>query len=103
MKATPPKRILVIDDEPQILNFLKELFQPGGGHVHQASSGTEGIEKIERERNDVILTDLRMPDADGIEVLRTAKKIQSNAEGVLMTAYGTNDSAIEAIQTGPTH
>jgi len=103
MKATPPKRILVIDDEPQILGFLKELFQSGGWDVHQASSGTEGIEKIERDRYDVILTDLRMPGADGIEVLRTAKKIQPDAEVVLMTAYGTVDSAIEAMRGGAFH
>jgi DNA-binding NtrC family response regulator len=103
MKATPPKRILVIDDEPQILGFLKELFELGGWYVSGASSGTEGIEKIEQERYDVILTDLKMPGADGIEVLRTAKKIQSDAEVVLMTAYGTVDSAIEAMRAGAFH
>jgi len=103
VSATPPKRILVIDDEPQILNFLKELFQQDGWDVHEATSGTEGIEKIERERYDVILTDLKMPGADGIEVLRTAKKIQSDAEVVLMTGYGTVDSAIEAMRAGAFH
>jgi DNA-binding NtrC family response regulator len=103
MKSAPPKRILVIDDEPQILGFLKELFELDGWDVHGAPSGTEGIEKIERERYDVILTDLKMPGADGIEVLRTAKKIQSDVEVVLMTAYGTVDSAIEAMRAGALH
>ncbi len=103
MKAASPKRILVIDDEPQILGFLKELFELDGWYVDGASSGTDGIEKIEQDRYDVILTDLKMPGADGIEVLRTAKKIQSDAEVVLMTAYGTVDSAIEAMRAGAFH
>jgi two-component system response regulator AtoC len=103
MRASPPKRILIIDDELPILGYLRELFESDGWNVHDASSGTEGIEKIERERYDVILTDLRMPGADGIEILRTAKKIQSDAEVVLMTAYGTVDSAIEAMRAGAFH
>jgi len=96
-------RILIIDDEPQILSFLRNLFELEGWDVHEASSGAEGIEKIEREHYDVILSDLKMPGADGIEVLRTAKKIQSDAEVVLMTGYGTVDSAIEAMRSGAFH
>jgi len=96
-------RILIIDDELQILSFLRNLFQLEGWEVHEASSGEEGIEKIERERYDVILTDLRMPGADGIEVLQTVKKIQSDAEVVVMTGYGTVDSAIEAMRGGAFH
>ncbi|PWB61946.1 MAG: Fis family transcriptional regulator, partial [Deltaproteobacteria bacterium] len=103
MRAAPSKRILVVDDEPQIRSFLKNLFEMGGWDVHEALSGTEGIEKIERERYDVILTDLKMPGADGIEILRTAKKIQSDAEVVVMTGYGTVDSAIEAMRAGAFH
>jgi DNA-binding NtrC family response regulator len=103
VRATPPKRILVVDDEPQIRNFIKSLFEMGGWDVHEAPSGTDGIEKIERERYDVILTDLKMPGADGIEVLRTAKKIQSDAEVVVMTGYGTVDAAIEAMRAGAFH
>jgi DNA-binding NtrC family response regulator len=103
MGATPPKRILVVDDEPQVLDFLKTLFRSDGWDVYDASSGTVGIEQIERERFDVILTDLRMPGADGIDVLRTAKKIQVDAEVVVMTGYGTVDSAIEAMRAGAFH
>jgi DNA-binding NtrC family response regulator len=103
MRASPPKRILIVDDELPILGFLKDLFESSGWDVHEASSGIEGIEQIERARYDVILTDLRMPGADGIDVLRTAKKIQSDAEVVLMTAYGTVDSAIEAMRAGAFH
>jgi DNA-binding NtrC family response regulator len=103
MRSTPPKRILVIEDDPSVLGFLLNLFRTEGWDVHEASSGSEGIEKLEKERFDVILTDLRLPGADGIEVLRTAKKIQSDAEVVLMTGYGTVDSAIEAMRAGAFH
>lgn len=103
MGVNPPKRILIIDDEPQLLAFLKNLFESGGWEALVASSGAEGIEKIERERFDVILTDLVLPGEDGIEVLRTVKKIRSDAEVVLMTGYGTVDSAIEAMRSGAFH
>ncbi|HSL91984.1 MAG TPA: sigma-54 dependent transcriptional regulator [Candidatus Limnocylindrales bacterium] len=103
MRATSPKRILVIEDDPQILTFLVNLFRIDGWDVQGTPTGTEGIEKIERERYDVILTDLMLPGADGIEILRTVKKIQSDAEVVLMTGYGTVDSAIEAMRAGAFH
>ncbi len=103
MRATLPKRILIVDDEPQILDFLRDLFELDGWDVHLADNGAEGIERIERGRYDVILTDLKMPGADGIGVLQASKKIQSEAEVVLMTAYGTVDSAIEAMRGGAFH
>lgn len=103
MRATPAKRILIVDDDPQILAFLSVLFQSAGWEAIEAHSGPEGIEKIERERFDVVLTDLVLPDVDGIEILRTAKKIQSDAEVVLMTGYGTVDSAIDAMRAGAFH
>jgi DNA-binding NtrC family response regulator len=103
VKGSPARRILIVDDELQILSFLETLFRSNEWDVHTASSGTEGIEKLERERYDVVLTDLKMPGADGIEVLHTAKKLQSDAEVVLMTAFGTVDSAIEVMRAGAFH
>lgn len=103
MRASPPKRILIVDDDPQILSFLSSLLRSDGWETREAPSGAEGIEAIERERFDVILTDLVLPGVDGIEILRTAKKIQSDAEVVLMTGYGTVDSAIEAMRAGAFH
>src|SRR5512134_3421326 len=103
MRASPPRRILVVDDDPQVLSFLSSLFRSDGWETREAPSGAEGIEAIERERFDVILTDLVLPGVDGIEILRTAKKIQSDAEVVLMTGYGTVDSAIEAMRAGAFH
>lgn len=96
-------RLLIVDDEPQLLELLCDFFRPTGCDLRQAASGTEAIEMIERERFDVILTDLKMPGPDGLEVLRTVRKIQSDAEVVLMTGYATVDNAIEAMRAGAFH
>jgi two-component system response regulator AtoC len=98
-----PMRILIVDDEPQIRSLLCDIFTLRGWDIRQAASGTEAIEMIEHDRFDVILTDLKMPGPDGIEVLRTAREIQSDAEVVLMTGFGTVDSAIEAMRSGAFH
>jgi DNA-binding NtrC family response regulator len=98
-----PMRILVVDDEPQVLGFLEELFRTAGWEVQGAGTGLEGIEKLERGRFDVVLTDLKMPGAGGMEVLRTARKLQADAEVVLMTAYGSVDTAIDAMRAGAFH
>lgn len=101
--TVPRRRILIVDDEPQVLSFLTDLFSSDGWETLAAPSGPAGIEMLEKERFDVVLTDLKMPGADGIEVLRTAKTIQSDAEVILMTAYSSVDSAIEAMRAGAFH
>lgn len=103
MKFTSWNRILVVDDEPQILSFLQDLFRGAGWEVQTASSGSEGIDFLEQDRYDVILTDLKMPGADGIELLRTAKKLQPETEVVMMTGHATIDTAIEAMRAGAFH
>jgi len=103
LKIPLHKRILVIDDELQILVFLEDLFRTEGWQVHTADSGSSGIERLEQNRFDIVLTDLKMPGPDGIEVLRTAKKLQADTEVIMMTGYGTVDSAIEAMRAGAFH
>jgi DNA-binding NtrC family response regulator len=103
MRATLPKRILIVDDEPQILSFLKDLFEIDGWDVHQASNGAEGIEKIEHGRYDVILTDLKMPGPDGLAVLALARKVRPGAEVILMTGHATVESAVSAMKMGAFH
>lgn len=103
MTFTSRKRILVVDDEPQILGFLQDLFLSDGWDVQTAAAGSDGIEFLERDRFDVVLTDLKMPSPDGIELLRVAKKIQPETEVVMMTGYATIDTAIEAMRAGAFH
>ncbi len=97
------KRILVVDDEPQILGLLSTVFREHGWDVTGAGSGGEGIEKLEHGRFDVILTDLMMPGESGIELLRASKEIHPDVEVILMTGYATADTAIEAMRTGAFH
>jgi DNA-binding NtrC family response regulator len=97
------RRILIVDDELQILTFLDDLFRSAGWEVQTADSGSSGIDRLEESRFDIVLTDLKMPGSDGIEVLRTAKKLQADAEVIMMTGYGTVDTAIEAMRAGAFH
>ncbi len=103
MRIPSHRRILIVDDELQILTFLDDLFRSEGWEVQTADSGSSGIDRLEQNRFDIVLTDLKMPGSDGIEVLRTAKKLQSDAEVIMMTGYGTVDTAIEAMRAGAFH
>lgn len=103
MRVPSHRRILIVDDELQILTFLDDLFRTEGWEVQTADSGSSGIDRLEESRFDIVLTDLKMPEPDGIEVLRTARKLQSDAEVIMMTGYGTVDTAIEAMRAGAFH
>ena len=103
MRVPSHRRILIVDDELQILTFLDDLFRSAGWEVQTADSGSSGIDRLEQSRFDIVLTDLKMPGSGGIEVLRTAKKLQSDAEVIMMTGYGTVDTAIEAMRAGAFH
>jgi DNA-binding NtrC family response regulator len=101
--GTAMKRILVVDDEPQILSLLSTVFGEHGWEVTGAGSGAEGIEKLEHGQFDVILTDLVMSGESGIDLLRASKEIHPDVEVILMTGYATADTAIEAMRTGAFH
>jgi DNA-binding NtrC family response regulator len=103
LKIPSHRKILVVDDELQVLTFLDDLFRTEGWEVQTADSGASGIDKLEQGRFDIVLTDLKMPGPDGIEVLRTSKKLQADAEVIMMTGYGTVDTAIEAMRAGAFH
>jgi two-component system response regulator AtoC len=103
LRVPSHRRILIVDDELQILTFLDDLFRSAGWEVQTADSGSSGIDRLEQSRFDIVLTDLKMPGSNGIEVLRTAKKLQSDAEVIMMTGYGTVDTAIEAMRAGAFH
>jgi two-component system response regulator PilR (NtrC family) len=97
------KRVLVVDDEPAIVNLLSTILRDKGWNVTEARSGTEGIEKLESGQFDVILTDLMMPGESGLDLLRASKEIHPDVEVILMTGYATADTAIEAMRSGAFH
>ncbi len=94
-------KILVVDDEAPIREVLqKGLSQMGGFLVDTAKNGQEAIEKVERETFDMVLTDLMMPEMDGMELLRIVKGTRPELPVIMMTAYGSIDNAVEAMKIG---
>lgn len=94
-------KILVVDDEAPIRELIKKgLFQMGGFSVETAHNGIEAIEKIEKDIFDVVLTDLKMPEMDGLELLKNIKGTRPEVMVILMTAYGSIETAVEAMKMG---
>ena len=93
-------KILVADDESYIRDVLTDALTADGYTVHQACDGREAIKKLDEQHYDVIITDLKMPHASGIDVLRHIQEANLPTIGILATAYGTIDSAIEALKLG---
>ena len=96
-----PLKILVVDDEPPLREILQRgLTQMGGFSVEVAQNGLEAIEKIEKEIFDLVLSDLKMPEMDGMELLKMIKGTRPEMPVIMMTAYGSIDTAVEAMKIG---
>jgi len=93
-------RILVVDDHDSLRKGLVKALSNAGHDVEEAANGTVAIERLQDSQFDVVLTDLRMGGADGLDVLRTASKVQPNAAVILMTAFGSIHTAVEAMKIG---
>ena len=91
-------KILVADDEQNLRRVLVAMLRRDGHEVVQAASGVEAIDRLSEV--DVVITDLRMPGADGMEVLRTASKAFPQVPVIMITAYGSVGQAVEAIKAG---
>ena len=95
-----PAKVLVVDDEQAILMLLKEALTKWGYQVTTASTGAEALEVIRGGLFDAALTDVRMPDMSGIDLLRAVKAHDDSIEVVIMTGYPTISSAVEALKDG---
>jgi len=92
--------ILVIDDEVEICSFLDDLLTPAGYTVYTANRPEEGLKKVEQLRPDVVLLDLKLPDMNGVEVLRRIKTFDDTIAVIMMTGFGTMESAMAAMRLG---
>ncbi|MDD4857085.1 MAG: sigma-54 dependent transcriptional regulator [Candidatus Krumholzibacteria bacterium] len=94
------KRILIIDDEKAIRWSLGEALANVEYEVDEAANGTAGIKKFEDDPADCVILDLKLPDMDGIKVLKKIKEIDEAVPVIMMTAYGEVETAVEAIRGG---
>jgi DNA-binding response OmpR family regulator len=92
--------ILIVDDEQATRHTLAGLLRRTGYRAEEAASGREALEHITRQRFDLVILDLKMPEMDGTEVLRAARPLASDTVFIILTAYGTLDSAMVAIRHG---
>ncbi|MDH3591839.1 MAG: sigma-54 dependent transcriptional regulator [Planctomycetota bacterium] len=94
------KKILVVEDEQTLREGVVAAFSDRGWQVCQAANGTEAMSMLEGEVFDLVLTDYKMPERNGIDVLKRAKMLNEGTVVLMMTAYGTVESAVEAMKAG---
>jgi len=93
-------KLLVVDDQRNMRTTLAMMLRGAGHDVDEAENGEAAVERISAEVYDLVLTDLKMGGTDGLDVLRSAKEISQLTEVMVMTAYGTIESAVEAMRLG---
>jgi PAS domain S-box-containing protein len=93
-------RILLIDDEPDIVRVLSRSLKADGYEVASATSGAEGLAEFARVHPEIVITDIKMPGMDGIEVLKQVKKREPEAEVIIITGHGDIHNAVESLHFG---
>ena len=92
--------VLVVDDEASNLASLERIFRREGMRVFTANGAREALERVRNQRVEVVLTDLMMPGVSGLELLKALKQLSPDIEVVMMTAYGTVETAVKAMREG---
>ncbi|MBF0504433.1 MAG: sigma-54-dependent Fis family transcriptional regulator [Candidatus Omnitrophica bacterium] len=100
MSAQIPYSILIVDDEPLIRRSLYEILKISGYDTHMAASAEEAINLFENKKFDIVITDLQLPQLSGLELIIFIKKISPATEVILVTGYGSIETAVEAMKKG---
>jgi DNA-binding NtrC family response regulator len=100
MDEKPFSDILVVEDEDKMRHILKIILEDAGYSIDEAKDGKEALNLIDKKHFGVIITDLRMPVMDGLDLLKTLKKKNLNYPVVVLTAFGSIESAVEAMNAG---
>ncbi len=95
-----PTRVLVVDDERSMRELLSIVLKRDGHEVLVAEDGQRAIDLLKRQRVDILITDIRMPQMSGVDVLREAKQIDPEIISIVMTAFASTDTAVEALRLG---
>lgn len=94
------RRILIVDDDPSMRLALSETLESCGYDVESADNGSEALQKFQTQSFEIVITDMRMPHLGGMDVLKGVKKISPQTPVILITAYGTVSTAVEAMKEG---
>ena len=92
--------VLLVDDEPDIIEILEMVLREEEMDVYTSRSGREALDVLRDRKVDVVVSDIRMPDLTGVELLRQAKQVSPETTFVMMTAFASTETAIEALQHG---
>jgi two-component system response regulator AtoC len=94
------KKVLVVDDENSVRHMLRLVLEGAGYRVTEAGSGTEALQLLQDESFDIILSDIRMPELDGLGLLQQIKQLGVDGMVIMMSAYGSIDTAVECLKHG---
>ena len=100
MNRSPLARLLIVDDEPALMTALCNTLETEGYAVTGFTSARQALDKLRERQFDLLLTDLMMPEMDGIALLRAAQEIDRDLAGIVMTGHGTIDTAVKALRDG---
>lgn len=94
------KRVLIVEDDRIVKNSLERLLRESGCDVESAFTGEEGLEKFTRQPSDLVLTDLKLPGMDGLEMITRMRELQDTLPFIVLSAYGEVDDALKALKLG---
>lgn len=93
-------KILIVDDETKICEILKDILENEGYIADFATNGTDGLRKIQKDQIDLVLLDVKLPDIDGLTLLKKIKDFDSDISVIMISAFGTVSTAVEAVKNG---
>ncbi|HJZ11791.1 MAG TPA: response regulator, partial [Acidobacteriota bacterium] len=97
------KTILFVDDDAEMRRLIHEFFHAEGYHITEAVNGREALEELSNSDFDVVITDLRMQEMDGLQLLKEIHLQDPRLPVILITAFGTIETAVEAVKEGATN
>ncbi len=94
------QNILLVDDDKSILRILTRILQKQGYNIHTAETGREAEEKINSQSYDLALIDVKLPDTDGVDLLRKIQATRPNMIKIILTGFASMDNGIKALNSG---
>src|SRR4051812_37815531 len=94
------RKILVVDDEESIREFFEIMLKREGYQVLSAANGKEGLDQLKKHQVDLIISDIQMPEMSGLQMLASVKEQDPEMPVVMITAFGSTDTAVEAMKLG---